>query len=337
MKYEDKCFAFIVDGGNKIGMGHVYQAISLATILKNYSQVVFITKSDTEIVDKLISNEFEVRRVMDDIEVLDCVLEIMPKTVVIDKIDVSEWLAKKIKELSSVKLVIFTNLTSANRYADVAVTADIGSSFKNICYTNKETQTRYYYGPKYWVLRREFYKHVKKEQEGLRQATVKKILLMFGGSDPSNITTMVLEELLGAYDFLSIDVIIGAAFRHDDSVIEVMKRFKFKDKEINLHKDTNNVAELMYNSDLVIASPGLSAFEALYVGTPILLIPQNDLQAETYKGHFVIIEKSEVKEKLLRHITCGAFTFPGQTEILDMDIGGGVDDLVKEIVEGSAK
>ena len=59
----------------------------------------------------------------------------------------------------NLRLIIFTNLTVANRYADIAVTADIGSNFANVRFVDEKTGTRYYYGPKYWILRPEFYSY----------------------------------------------------------------------------------------------------------------------------------------------------------------------------------
>ena len=229
MKCADRNIVFIVDGGNKIGMGHVYQAMSLAALLSEYGNVTFLTKSDNRVVGKLLSKGFHVIKEINDKGILDCVYEIKPEIVIIDKIDVSEWLAQKIKKLTNTKLVIFTNLTEANKYADIVVTADIGSSFKNICYTDEITHTKYYYGPRYWVLRKEFYNHVKKSEGSLN--SIKKILLIFGGSDPSNIITPVLEVLLNGYDFLSVDAIVGLAFEHDNMLNETIKKHELLNKK----------------------------------------------------------------------------------------------------------
>ncbi len=63
-----------------------------------------------------------------------------------------------------------------------------------------------------------------------------------------------------------------------------------------VHKEPGNVAELMYNADLVITSPGLSMFEAVYVGSPVLVISQNALQNRYYSplNYEYLIKKSDI-------------------------------------------
>jgi spore coat polysaccharide biosynthesis predicted glycosyltransferase SpsG len=51
---------------------------------------------------------------------------------------------------------------------------------------------------------------------------------------------------------------------------------------VNAYNNAETVAELMYSADLVIASPGLSTFEALCVGIPVIVMPHDDLQKEIY-------------------------------------------------------
>ena len=52
----------------------------------------------------------------------------------------------------------------------------------------------------------------------------------------------------------------------------------------------------MYNSDLVFASPGLSFFEALIIGTPVICFHQNDLQKEVYAGYFNTFGEEDINK-----------------------------------------
>jgi spore coat polysaccharide biosynthesis predicted glycosyltransferase SpsG len=88
----------------------------------------------------------------------------------------------------------------------------------------------------------------------------------------------------------------------------------------------------MYEADLVIASPGLSAFEALCVGTPIIIIPQNSLQREIYKAHIAMLEKSDIA-RLGHMIENGDFVDPRDARIADLDIGQGISELVEAIID----
>ena len=329
MDNKDMKIIFIVDGGFKIGLGHVYQALTLAKMLNDFAKIKFLTKSDEIVANKIREAGFDAYKLSGDSEILEILKKEKPNIVIIDKIDVPSELAKAIKKVDNIKLVIFTNLTSANKYSDIAVTADIGSNFKSIRLFDDATRTLYFYGPKYWILRKEF--HIYNKRNKMETKNIDNILLIFGGSDPKNLTTLVTKELLKYQREFKIEVIIGASFGHEDSLNQVIKEYKTDNKMVNLNKDITNVAELMFKADVVICSPGLSAFEALYVGTPILVIPQDELQRKTYQGFFELIGPEDANN-ILEIIENRGFTYPNQENIIDMEIARGTEELIKEII-----
>ncbi|HYE12010.1 MAG TPA: hypothetical protein VEF53_17715 [Patescibacteria group bacterium] len=333
MMNEVKKIAFVVDGGIKIGLGHVYQSITFANLLKNKAEIYFMTKSDDIVINKIKEAGFAAHKFSSDLEILDYIEQNEPNIVIFDKIDTSAELAKNIKKNNKIILAIFTNLTNANRYADVAVTADIGSHFNNIKHFNSDTNTLYFYGPKYWILRKEF--HDCNQLNKPRPESVDNILISFGGSDPANLTTLVTNELLGFNHDIRINIILGASFTHFESLERVLKEDAEKSKNVIIHRDVNNVANLMFNSDLVIASPGLSAFEALFVRTPILLFPQDQIQKETYQGFMKVIDKAEI-DCLRDCIARMDFTYPDEEDIINMKIGQGSEEIINAILGNEA-
>jgi spore coat polysaccharide biosynthesis predicted glycosyltransferase SpsG len=320
---------FVTDGGQTMGMGHVQQSVSLANKLRQHADISFLTKSNEAVETAVRQAGFDVARLQDDVEVFEELKRVDPAVVIFDKIDVDEGLAAKIKKNLRARLVIFTNLTPANRHADLAVTADIGSQFKNVSYRDEETGTRYYFGPKYWVLRPEFYEY--KAKKKVPKASPEQILLLFGGSDPANLTAVALHQLLGMDRPYQIDVVIGAQYSHHSALQDVTDRFASKSRRVAVYKNIRNVAELMFRADLTIASPGLSAFESLCVGTPIIVVPHNKLQADTYRGFMQMLERSEIG-KLDGMIERGEFTFSHDAQIAAMEIGEGADELARAIV-----
>lgn len=268
--------------------------------------------------------------------ILDFLKRTNPSIVVFDKIDVAEELARSIRANLASRLVIFTNLTQANRYAHLAVlpraadlNADATSRFKNISYTDESTNTLYCYGPKYWVLRPEFLEYKKRGKT--LQAEPARILLAFGGSDPSNLTSAVLDELLDLDKIFSIDVILGGHFGYEDRLAGVLEKHSAKKANVAIHRNINNVAELMYRADLAITAAGMSMFEALCVGAPVIVIPQDQLQRDTYKGVMRILESDAIKY-LGRMIERQDFSHPLDDYVVEMDIGSGVDELVDIIL-----
>jgi spore coat polysaccharide biosynthesis predicted glycosyltransferase SpsG len=306
-------------------MGHVQQSITLAQDLKNKAEVIFLTKSDNSVISKIRNSDFEVIRGTDDLELLESLKEIAPQWVIIDKINVAEDFAKRIKADMSTKLAIFTNITAANQYADIAVTADYGSSFKNIKFFDEKTKTLYYYGPKYWILRKEFYKLSKKGKRV--SGRIERILLIFGGSDPLNITSAVLDELLGLQENYLIYIILGAGFTFGNELQQVLEKHQEKRENVNIFKDIQNIAEIMINVDLVMASPGLSLFEALALFRPVISMHQNALQADAYRDLMPTLDKSEIN-RLVDILANRKFINPYDDFIMNMEIGQGKEELV---------
>lgn len=320
---------FVADGGLQLGMGHVQQSTTLASALRGRADIWFVTKSDDTVAATIRQSGFEVVRAVSDTEVLRLLTRFDPDVVIVDKIDFDEALARDIKATLKARLIVFTNLTDANKYADVAVTADIGSGFRNVSYVDADTRTRYYYGPKYWVLRPEFYRY--KSKAKVACASVRTVLLIFGGSDPADVTSVALRALLELDTALQIEVILGAHFSHDRAVKLVLDKHLGKSASVAVYRNVKNVADHMYQADLVIASPGLSVFEALCVGTPVIVMPQDALQRDTYQGFMRMLERNDVA-KLGAMIEAGDFTYPHDALIAAMEIGEGLPELLQMIL-----
>ena len=325
--------AIITDGNNTLGMGHVYQSVTLAGELSkkmnSQSEIFFITKSEHIVIDRLSETGFAVYQYSDDNVILNALVTEAPDRIIFDKLDVSPLLARQIKETIGCKLIIFTNLTTANQYADLTVLADIGSNFKNMCEKDAISGAVHYYGPKYWMLRPEFFAYTKRTKKPLSR--VRNIMLIFGGADHSNLTSAVLNELLHMPSIFEILVVVGAAFEHHEELSAAIDQNRITQSTCRIVHNLKNVAEEMHRSDVVFASPGLSFFEALAVGTPVVGFHQNELQRDVYKGYLTTRDKSEVSE-LSSIIENMSFVYPDDPFVVAMEIGQGKDELIRAIL-----
>ena len=322
---------FITDGGAQMGMGHVQQSTTLAKELSDRAEICFLTKSDETVVSQMKDAGFTTFKLNSDSEIADLLQEIKPDIVIIDKLDVAEDFAMELKNSLKAKLAIFTNQTPSNKYADIAVNAVMGSDFKNTKYLDEKTNTLYFYGPRYWILRKEFYEFKRKGKT--LSDKIERIMLLFGGSDSSNLTSIVLNELLCLENDYKIDVIMGTHFEHLDTLNQVFAQYPNKKGNVILYKNIKNVAELMYKTDLVIASPGLSVFEALCVGTPVIVMHHNLWQKNGFAGLVDTLDKSEVG-KLKDMIAEGDFLDPRLEYIARLEIGEGKEELIETIIGG---
>ena len=313
-----------------MGMGHIVRGLTLAEELKDKAEMLFVTKSDDVVVKQIKEAGFNVYRLNTDEENLSLLQETKPGVVVIDRLEVAESLAKGLKDSFDTRLVIFDNISEANKYADIVVNFVMGSDDKNRTYLDKETNTFYFYGLKYEILRREFYQYRKFPNP---HHEVERILLIFGGSDPLNLTTASIDELLSMDTDYKIDVVIGVYFKHFKELTKVLRKYPDKNWCVKMHRNVKYIAKLMCLSDLVLASPGLSIFEALRVGVPVIAIHQNEPQRCSFQKFMPTLDKSEIW-RLCNIISKGEYADPFGEYIRSLEVGEGKDEVIMAILEG---
>jgi spore coat polysaccharide biosynthesis predicted glycosyltransferase SpsG len=319
----------VTDGNNHLGLGHIYQSVTLARLLTERSASVhFLTKSDTSVCKLIHDAGFEAKQFDNDDEIFDSLKQENPDRILFDKLDVSPVIANRIKTELHKKLIIFTNLTEANLVADMTVLADIGSNFQNIVNRTDIGQVQFY-GPKYWLLRPEFYELKKKSK--VPASSIKSVMLMFGGADPANMSTFVLDEILKMNQSFEILLVLGSSFKHNDELQEILNRHKNSKSQLRIARNLKNVGEEMFNHDVVFASPGLSFFEALAVGTPVVGFHQDELQKEVYADVLPTLGREDLG-KVPYILINKTFIYPHDLKILKMEIGEGKDELLNEIL-----
>lgn len=331
--------AFITDGGLDMGMGHIYRTTMLAKEFEERIDKIFLTKSEDSVVEKIVKTGFEPLRCRDDHEILERLLIIRPEVVIIDRLDIDEEFARDLKSQLNIRLVVFENLVfGSNKHADVVVNAILGNSFggkvENKNFYDSETKTLYFYGPKYLLLKDDFINYALNKNNS-DDHSVDSILLIFGGSDPSNLTSTVLKELLKIKTKVSIDIILGHHFIYFDFIQNIVRNETPEYIDIFIHQDTNNVAQLMKSADLVITAPGISVFEALCVRTPVIVIHQNQWQRDGFSGYIDTLDKSEIY-RIRDLIGSKEFLNPLDDHVKKLEIGQGKKEIINEILKVSS-
>lgn len=121
-------------------------------------------------------------------------------------------------------------------------------------------------GPRYALLRPEF-----KEARTCvkaRDGSIRRILIFFGGSDPTNETMKVLEaiKLLNKTDIV-VDVVVGRTNPQRNQV----KQFVNTLKNVTYFCQIDYMADLMAKADLGIGAGGSTTWERCYLGLPTLV------------------------------------------------------------------
>lgn len=323
---------FVTDGNNEIGLGHIYQSKTLAHYIQSrYDldfEISFITKSE-EKVNAIISRDcFPVHKCSNDAQIYNLIKKENPVAVIYDKLDLAPELVKQVKLNTRVKQAVFTCITDANEYADITVMGAMGSHFSNI--RNDRNGQVNFFGPKYLILRPEFYGISSPKMGGGKYLNINVITLLFGGADPAGLTCKALIRLLKNESDFYINIIIGNAFNNSQQLYDIIKSNKKEDK-VRVLRNIRNVQEVLTNSDLVFVSPGISFFETMKVGVPAIIFCQNDFQRTAWKGDIDVYDSTQVSliDQLIEQ---KSFIYPAEPLIANMHIGEGVNEIINEIL-----
>ena len=98
----------------------------------------------------------------------------------------------------------------------------------------------------------------------------KKIILSFGGSDPSNITERVIRILVtnNIHKKIHILIILGLGYKHKKNIVNYIDDFE----NISISIDEQNMIKQIQSSDIAITSCGCVMFECCFFLVPTICI-----------------------------------------------------------------
>jgi UDP-2,4-diacetamido-2,4,6-trideoxy-beta-L-altropyranose hydrolase len=130
-------------------------------------------------------------------------------------------------------------------------------------------------GPRYALLRPEF--AAARGHSGPRRGPIERILVMYGGSDPTGETAKALDALRCVPDIGStIDVVVGGANPRTRELAAGCAR----DARMLFHDSVTDVARLMAHADIALGACGTTAWERCAVYLPAIAIVVAENQRE---------------------------------------------------------
>ncbi len=273
-----------VDADKNIGIGHLMRCLSLAQAWKDSGgKVVFIAgrKSRNALLERRLNCEGM------DIHYLSASIgSIDDANQTANYITKDSWLIldgyhfdgtyQKIIKQKVPHLLFIDDLGNLENYcADIVLNQDYVAG--RSLYKHRSKGTMLLLGPRYILLRREFWK--RKGFKRVLRAQAKRILVVMGGSDPHNATLKVIEALkLTGITGLEVSIVIGPANPHGS----VLKRaVKSKGIKFKLIENVGNMATLMAWAEICISAGGSTCWELAFMGLPTLMLTVADNQIES--------------------------------------------------------
>jgi UDP-2,4-diacetamido-2,4,6-trideoxy-beta-L-altropyranose hydrolase len=297
------------DSSLLIGTGHLMRCLNLAEYLSDPSvEIIFVVRELEGNVNHLLRekqfqfitipvssydvkplNQYEKFLGVPQVEEIQQFTEVLikekPDWVVVDHYSLGiEW--EKIVRARGSKVLVIDDL-----FREHCCDGFLDQNFHHNHYQKlfgDYTQTRLFLGPHYALLGQQFQIEKAKKHAG----RVRRILVFFGGVDLENETSRFLQLLPDLSDELVYEVIIGSKNPHTKEISNLAD----DNPRINLHIQTNRMAEIMATSDLFIGAGGSVTWERCFLGLPAACIAVAENQ----------VAMSESLAKIKAHVYLGS-------------------------------
>jgi len=268
--------AIRADGGQSIGMGHIMRCIALAQALQDKGcNIYFIAQPNDAVLNAIETYLNDARYIgiekyNDLFEELDQIKDVASRygidALVVDHYKAGQnYLVEAKKEF--VKLISIDDLNPFAFPSDIVINGNIYApklNYRSLC-----GNTKFLLGPRYIPMRKEFQNLPKRYVKD----KVERILVTIGGSDAMGLTDKIV-HVLDCLDKITIDVIMGAASRKNQTLEALSKEFS----NIHLYSNVNNIVDLMIKADIAVSAAGSTLYELAACGVPTIALVQADNQ-----------------------------------------------------------
>ncbi len=257
-----KKIIFRADGYKELGLGHIYNCVTMAKKL-NFHDVVIVVQADSDIgIEKLKEEKVPFHVVKNELDLFEYIDFVTPDIYVNDCLNTTVEQVKKLKEHVP-RVITIEDLGEGGKFADAVV---------NAMYEN-ETSGNVYSGHKYVFLRDEF----KQEEPNSWNDEVNNILVMFGGTDPANLNVMlysIAKRLTRKHKSVSFSFLTGIGYDcESNGVVDDVKN------RIHVYSNVHRVTEYMKKSEIAVTSQGRTIFELAAMRIPSIVLSQNEREA----------------------------------------------------------
>lgn len=197
-------------------------------------------------------------------------------------------------------------------------------------------------GPRYALLRDEFAAAASEIRP--RSGYVRRILIFFGGTDPSGETLKSCRTAAAVIpDDMTVDVVVGAVNPRREDIA----RYCETDPRFRYHCQVSNMAELIRDADLAIGASGTTAWERTFLGLPTIAIAIAENQVDgsealaasgaiRYLGERDTVTQGQIGATLQELLTCPETLRAMGQRCLDVhgvDRSPGVDRVIAAMEE----
>lgn len=246
-----------VIANKKIGLGHVYNILTILPHFKNDEIFVVMNKKNSLGIDKFKERVSRVQTFENTSQLFQIIKKFSPDIIINDILNTNESYVKKLKKFG-IFVINFEDLGRGSDFANLVF---------NPIYYQKSTSKKFF-GEKYACVREEF-------RKGRKNISKNSVVITFGGVDPKKLTIRVLKILKKFKPNFKIIVIVGHEFSHKDRVFYEVEKVKQVGIKIEVVEKTDAISKFIDSSMFVITANGRTVFEVASRNIPIITISAN--------------------------------------------------------------
>ena len=272
--------AIRVDASVRVGAGHLMRCLAVADALsKNGAEVIFITSNlREEFIAQVTGRGYGLQELSDmadeeldwhgdALRTRECLQEMGPCDILIVDHYMLDINWERIVHPLVERLVVIDDLANRKHECDVLIDQNLVRDFEHRYDTLVPAGCKRLLGPRYALLRPEF--AAARSSMRIRDGNVRRILVFFGATDPSNETEKFLEAWVNlSSEKIRVDVVIGAA---NPNRLAIQGRCSTM-KDVHFHCQVDNIASLMSLADLSIGAGGVTTWERCCLGLPSIVV-----------------------------------------------------------------
>ncbi|WP_088013976.1 UDP-2,4-diacetamido-2,4,6-trideoxy-beta-L-altropyranose hydrolase [Gottfriedia acidiceleris] len=299
---KSKSIFFRVDASYEIGTGHVMRCLTLANLFTKFGiNIIFICRDlpgniNHLIVDrgyklcvlpylttkqqhKKLKNSYEAWLKVDwKTDVLQTVKIMMSdpssSCLIIDHYSIDSKWENLFYRMTGKEIIVIDDLANRSHFCHIILDQNISNRKDRYDDLIPKSCVKFL-GLPYVILREEFMNE--KINLRKRSGNIRRILVFFGGSDPTSETLKTIQVLKNrVYSDIHIDIVVGDSNKNNETI----RSFCSEVPNFYFHCQINNISELMGLADLSIGAGGTTTWERCYLGLPTLTIATADNQIE---------------------------------------------------------
>lgn len=257
------------EGYREIGLGHIYRCLLLANNLIDHD-ILFVISNKSDLgIRKLHESNYPYVIVEDDNEVGDLIVKYKADILINDILDTTKEYVTYCKSFG-VRVVNFEDLGSGAEVADAVI---------NDLYEKQNNNKNHYWGSDYYCIRDEFLL----SQPAKYKSKAREVLVIFGGTDPCNLTQRLL-DIVATIEIPDIHYtfILGMGYNKFETLQSMVEELELN---VDIVRDVKLITEYMKKADIAISSQGRTMLELASMAVPTILLAQNSREQHHEFGY----------------------------------------------------